>query len=237
MAGQIKIAIMQPYFLPYIGYWQLMNAVDQFVVYDNIQFTKKGWINRNRYLLDGKAEIFTLPLKKDSDYLDIRDRYLSDNFDGEAKKILRRCEAAYRKAPYFKEGYEVLQECLTYDDKNLFNFIFHSIEVVKNYLNIDTELVVSSQIDIEHSLRSAEKVKAICKSLSASNYVNPIGGISLYDKKDFDENNISLRFLQSQETVYQQFDNKFIPWLSIIDMIMFCSKCEITSMSSKIEYS
>ena len=95
----IKLGIMQPYYCPYIGYWQLMNAVDEFVVYDNLKYTKRGWINRNRFLQNGKAAFFTINLKKDSDFLDIKDRIISNVFD--KKRIFNLFEASYRKAPYF----------------------------------------------------------------------------------------------------------------------------------------
>ncbi|WP_431066305.1 WbqC family protein [Methylotuvimicrobium sp.] len=227
------IAIMQPYFLPYIGYWQLMNAVDQFVVYDNIQFTKRGWINRNRFLLNGKVETFTLPLKKDSDYLDVRERYLKDDFYVEAKKLIRRFEAAYKIAPYYKEGIEILEKCLFYEENNLFKFIFNSIQVIKSYIGIETRLVISSEISIDHRLRSSDKVKAICNNLGANCYVNPIGGIALYDKNDFNKSNITLKFIQTHYFSYQQISESFVPCLSIIDIIMNCSKFEITSLITK----
>ena len=86
----MKVGIMQPYFFPYIGYFQLMNAVDEFVVYDNIEFTKKGWINRNRILVNGKDAFITISLKKDSDYLDVRDRYLADSWSSDRVKMLNR---------------------------------------------------------------------------------------------------------------------------------------------------
>ena len=115
-----KIAIMQPYFFPYIGYWQLMNAVDQFVLYDNIQYTKKGWITRNRFLRDGNAIYFSLPIKKDSDYLNICDRYLTDGFEKEASKILRQIKSAYKRAPHFIDAFDLFEDCLIY--KNYLNF-------------------------------------------------------------------------------------------------------------------
>ncbi len=98
----MKVAIMQPYFLPYIGYFQLINAVDKFVIYDNIEFTKKGWINRNRILVNGKDEFISLPITKASDFLHANQRYLASNFENEKNKILRKIKESYRKAPYFK---------------------------------------------------------------------------------------------------------------------------------------
>jgi hypothetical protein len=219
----MKLAIMQPYFFPYIGYFQLINAVDTFVVYDNIQFTKKGWINRNRILIGGKDEYITLPLKKDSDFLDIRERILSATFDQERAKMLRKIKEAYRKAPYFDQTYPMVEEALNYPDTNLFNFIFHSIQCVCRFLEIKTELVVSSTLKLNHNLRAEEKVMAICTHLKAHQYVNPIGGITLYDKEEFGSHSISLSFLQTTAHSYEQFEKEHVPFLSIIDVLMFNS--------------
>jgi hypothetical protein len=220
----MKLAIMQPYFFPYIGYFQLINAVDKFVVYDNIQFTKKGWINRNRILIGGKDEYITLPLKKDSDFLDIRDRILSATFDQERVKMLRKIKEAYRKAPFFDETYPMVEEALNYTDTNLFNFIFHSIQCVCRFLEIKTELVVSSTLSVDHTLKSEERVLAICESLGGDTYINPIGGTALYDKATFQERNIELRFLEAKPILYPQLQHSFVPFLSIIDVMMFNSK-------------
>jgi len=217
----MKIAIMQPYFSPYIGYFQLINAVDEFVIYDNIEFTKKGWINRNRILFNGNDLFITLPLKNDSDFLQIRDRFLSDNWVVDRKKILNKITESYRKAPLFDKAYYVIEKCLLYDDKNLFNFNYNSVKIFMEYLHIDTKLTISSSIPINHELKSQDKVIAICLQQNADIYINPIGGIELYDKKVFNNYNIQLEFLHSKSISYKQFKNDFIPWLSIIDVIMF----------------
>ena len=227
------VGIMQPYFFPYIGYWQLMNAVDQFVLYDNVQFTKKGWINRNRYLKNGKVSYFSLPTKKDSDFLDICERYLSDGFEKEARKILRQIESSYKRAPYFDEAYDLFEDCLMYKNKNLFEFLYYSIIKIKKYLAIDTEIIVSSHINCDHSLKSGDRVKEICKALDADRYFNPIGGIALYSKKDFNDTGICINFHKSQEIEYQQFENNFEPWLSILDVLMFNDKTTIHKYMNK----
>ena len=215
----MKIAIMQPYFSPYIGYFQLINAVDEFVIYDNIEFTKKGWINRNRILFNGNDLFITLPLKNDSDFLHIRDRFLSDNWIVDRKKILNKITESYRKAPLFDEAFYVIEKCLLFDDKNLFNFNYNSVKIFMEYLHIETKLTISSSIPINHELKSQDKVLAICRQQHADIYINPIGGIELYDKKVF--NNYNIEFLRSKSINYKQFNNEFIPWLSIIDVIMF----------------
>lgn len=231
----MKIAIMQPYFAPYIGYFQLMKSVDKFVVYDNIQFTKKGWINRNRILQTGKEELFSIPISKDSDYLDIRERKLSADFLETNKKTLRKIESSYKKAPYFKEVFYELNKCFLFDrHSNLFEFVFNSINVFKEYLKIDTPIIKSSEIDDEnYHLKGKERVMHICKILEADCYINAIGGMELYTKEAFQQHNISLNFIKSNPIIYTQFENDFVPWLSIIDVLMFNSPEEINQMLDK----
>ncbi|WP_435235562.1 WbqC family protein [Psychromonas sp. PT13] len=215
------IAIMQPYFLPYIGYWQLINAVDIFVVYDDIQYTKKGWINRNRILNNGRDSLFSLPLKKGSDYLNVCDRYMSEQFVNEKTKLLRKFEGAYIKAPYFNEGMDILTHCFTIQSDNLFDFIFHSIRYITKTLNIKTKLIISSSMNIDSVLKGQDKVIAICRSLNASRYINPIGGRELYNKSSFSVAGIELFFQKVGNVQYDQGGKSFVESLSIIDVIMF----------------
>lgn len=217
----MKVAIMQPYFLPYIGYFQLINAVDVFVVYDNIEYTKKGWINRNRILVNGKDEFITLPLKRDSDYLHINQRCLADSIEQDKQKILRKIKEHYRKAPNFQEAFALTEEIFNYNSTNLFEFVYNSIKVICNYLDISTKFIVSTTIDINHNLKSEEKVLAICKYYGADIYINTIGGSSLYAMLNFKSANIELQFIRSNEVVYKQYDKEFLPWLSILDVIIF----------------
>jgi hypothetical protein len=223
----MKLAIMQPYFFPYIGYFQLINSVDQFVIYDNIEFTKKGWINRNRILVNGVDTYISLPMKKDSDFLHVNNRFLADSWDFERKKMINRIIESYRKAPFFEETFEVIERCIMFEDRNLFNFIFHSISILVDHLRIDTGLIISSNIPIDHKLKSEEKVISICKEMNAEVYINSIGGVNLYDQTHFRMKDIELLFLQSNELIYRQYQNDFIPWLSIIDVMMFNPKTVI----------
>lgn len=226
----MKVAIMQPYFFPYIGYFQLINAVDIFVLYDEIEYTKKGWINRNRLLKNGSDELFSLPLKKDSDFLMINQRYLSDNWSVDKKKLLNTFNEAYRKAPFFKETFILIEQCLNYSNINLFHFLYESIKCICNHLNIETKLVVSSTLDFDNSLKAADKVLNICKVLKANEYINPIGGLELYNKDFFKKDDIVLHFLKAKNVTYKQFENNFIPFLSIIDVLMFNSIEEVKKM-------
>lgn len=217
----MRIGIMQPYFLPYIGYFQLINAVDQFVVYDNIKYTKKGWINRNRVLMNGKDEFITLPLKKDSDYLNVVERYLAESFEKEASKTLRRLSQSYQKAPYFDQTFSLINRIYNYPDKNLFGFILYALKEICAYLEIQTEIVKSSTIPVDHDLKGEIKVLEICKALGATSYMNPIGGLELYSKDTFAIHGIDLMFLQADKIVYSQFNNDFLSSLSILDVLMF----------------
>lgn len=226
----MTLAIMQPYLFPYIGYWQLINAVDTFVIYDNIQFSKKGWFHRNNILLNGKKTLFSIPLKKDSDSLDVIERFISDGADKEINKITRQIEIAYKKAPYFEDVFPMIKEIFQNKEKNLFKYIYNSVLQVCDYLEIDTKIIISSTIDIDHSLKSQDKVIALNKVLNATKYINPIGGIELYDFEKFQNENIELFFLNSNVPEYNQFGKEFIPYLSIIDILMFNNIKEIKKM-------
>lgn len=223
----MKIAIMQPYFFPYIGYFQLIAAVDLFVVYDNIQFSKKGWINRNRILVNGTDSFVSLPLRKQSDFLNVVDRSLSDNWINERKKIVNRIIESYRKAPYFSDAFPLIEKVIMYEDVNLFRFILSSLKLVNGYLEITTPIVISSTLPIDHSLKAQEKVVTLCKECKAATYINPIGGLELYDKEEFKREGIKLEFLKAHNIQYPQFNNEFVPFLSIIDVLMFNSKEQI----------
>jgi len=229
----MKVAIMQPYFFPYIGYFQLINAVDVFIVYDNIKYTKKGWINRNRILQNGSDVMFSLPLKKDSDYLNVDQRFLSPDFD--RKKLLNKIKEAYRKAPYFEMGYNLIENSVLHDEDNLFEYIYYSLKDICRFLDISTEIKVSSSIDINHSLQSEEKVLAICENLGAETYINAIGGHNLYSQKKFSNYDIGLKFIQTNAIGYKQLNNDFVPGLSILDVIMFNDKEKIIAMLGRYE--
>ena len=178
---------MQPYFLPYLGYLQLIKSVDRFVIYDTIKYTKKGWINRNRYLTNNEPTIFSIQIKKDSYYFNINQRILSDNYLDYNKKTLRKIEQSYKKAPNFNEIFPMISDIFLFDKtNNLFDFIFNSIEVLVNYLEIKTPLIKSSEIDGDDTILKAKvRVVNICNQLSADEYINPIGGTDLYSKEVF----------------------------------------------------
>lgn len=217
---------MQPYILPYIGYYQLIKSVDVFVVYDNIKYTKKGWINRNRFLLSGRDEIFSLPLKAASDSLDICDRYISADFD--SKKIINRFVAAYKNSPQFFKTIPIIERVLNFGEKNLFAYILFSLKEVCDFLQITTPIVVSSSLDVDHSLKGQDRVLEICRHLNAETYINSIGGCDLYSHEVFFDHGVDLKFLRPKFFDYQQFGGCFVPWLSVLDVMMFNSQLKIS---------
>ena len=222
----MTIAIMQPYLLPYIGYWQLINAVDVFVIYDDVNFIKKGYINRNSILSNGISQQLTLELLGASQNKLINEIDVGNN----TKKLLKTIEMTYKKAKYFNAVFPLLQSILENDEKNLAKYLAYSLEKISTYLNIDTKFLFSSNIEKNNDLKGQEKILHIAKSLNASKYINAIGGKELYDKKVFQNENIELFFLETELIEYKQFKNEFVGYLSIIDILMHNSQEEIKIM-------
>lgn len=208
---------MQPYLFPYIGYWQLINAVDTFVIYDDVNFIKKGHINRNLILSGGDEKRFTLELEGAS-----QNKLINEiNIGNSSQKLLKTFEFSYRKAPFFDNIFPMLSNILSQDEKNLAKFIALSLETISLYLNIETTLIYSSIIKKNNTLKAQDKIIDICKELNAARYINAVGGQNLYDKKMFEEHSIGLNFIETMPFEYKQFKNQFVPNLSIIDILMF----------------
>ena len=216
----MKLAIMQPYFMPYIGYFQTMAAVDKYVVYDDVQYIKGGWVSRNNIILNGEKKQFTIMLKGASPNKLFNEVEIGDDF----KKFERMLQSSYARAPYFKEIMPLLHGMFIYDEKSLGQFLLNSYQLLLDYLEIHTELILSSQCPKDTSLKGQDKVLDICKNLHATVYYNAIGGQELYDKKVFAEHGIKLSFVQTEQVAYPQFAPEFIPNLSIIDVLMHNGK-------------
>lgn len=225
----MTLAIMQPYLFPYIGYWQLVNAVDVFVIYDDVNFMKQSYINRNSILSHNQSQTFTLELLKASPNKLINEIEMGTN----KVKLLKTIKQNYIKAPYFDTVFSMIEEILNNEETNLVKFIGYSIKKISHYLDIDTKCIYSSDMDKNNNLKAQEKVLDICKRLEAKNYVNAIGGQELYDKEKFQEKDIKLSFLETELVEYKQFKKEFIPYLSIIDIMMFNSKDEIKIMLTR----
>ena len=222
----MKLGIMQPYFFPYIGYWQLINAVDKYVIYDDVNFIKNGWICRNRILMNGTPHYFSLHTFGASSNLLINEvRVSSDKVL--RNKMLKTLRTCYGKAPYFQDVYPLVEEILIYEEDNLARFLTNSITKVCSYIGVDTEIIVSSSIKKDNTLKGQQKVLQICNIIKVKEYINAVGGQSLYSKEDFLKNKVELKFLISKPFLYKQFKTEFLPDLSIIDVMMFNSKSEI----------
>ena len=222
----MKLGIMQPYFMPYIGYWQLMAAVDTYVVYDDVNYIKGGWVSRNNILLNGQKHMFTITLNGASPNKLFNEITIKDDF----KKFSRLIESAYRKAPYYAEVSALLNKIYNYGDKSLGAFMMNSFQVVLDYLEIDTKLIMSSTIEKDNALRGKDKVKHICHLLGADAYYNAIGGQELYDKNDFKADGIDLHFVKTDLSPYPQLNNEFVPGLSMIDVLMFNHSKEVKQL-------
>ncbi len=225
----MKIGIMQPYFLPYIGYWQLMNAVDQYVVLEDVNYIKRGWVNRNRILVNGKPHYFNIQIQDASQNRLINETLL--NRDRKyIEKTLHMIEFSYRKAPFFRKVFPLAEEILTYEEVWLVPFLIHSFSVITRYLEIRTEIILSSQIEKDISLKGEERIMDICRRLGADTYYNAIGGQELYSYENFQKKDIQLAFLQPGDIRYQQFGETFYHNLSILDVLMFNSRETIIQM-------
>ena len=216
---------MQPYIFPYLGYWQLMKAVDVFVVFDDVNFIKKGWIHRNNMLVSGQKCLFTLPLQKASQNKKINEINLSE-IDAWREKLLRSIFLAYKKAPMFDAVYVLLERIIGNPEKNLASFLKFQFKEVNDYLGIHTKIVSSTQYN-NQELKAQERILDICEKEHTNHYINPIGGQELYDKQVFKKRNQQLSFLKTHPFEYKQFQNDFVPWLSLIDVLMFNNKDRI----------
>jgi hypothetical protein len=231
----MKIAIMQPYLFPYIGYFQLINAVDVFVVYDNVQYIKGGWINRNRVLVKDAPHLFTFSIKKEPIYFDIKDRFFSDKFIREKENFLKTIHACYSRAPNYIKIFPLIKSITDNSEKNVAKFIMFSLQKISEYLGIETSFIYSTAIPKSNNQSSSERLIEIVKYLRGNIYINPIGGIELYSKDEFINEGIQLILLKSNDIVYNQFREPFVPWLSIIDVLMFNSVSTIMKFLSEYE--
>lgn len=222
----MKIGIMQPYFMPYLGYWQLLNAVDKYVVFDDVNYINRGWISRNNILMNGEAKFIKIQLIGASQNKLINEIQVTKD-QKELKKILKTLECCYKRAPYYDRIAELIENIILNEESNLACYLYRSIQEVCNYLDIKTELILSSSIEKKNGIKGEDKIIDICKRLKADTYYNAIGGKELYKKEKFERNHIQLNFLRMKEIVYKQFSADFVPNLSIIDVMMFNSKEQI----------
>jgi hypothetical protein len=214
----MTLGIMQPYFFPYIGYWQLLSAVDRFVIYDDVNYIKGGWVNRNRILVNGAPSWITVPIAGMSPFKRICD--LTSAGGRWRERMLRTVQAAYRRAPYFREIYPAISPLIANAQANLSAYLAESIVSVAKLLSINTEIVVTSRKYGNDDLHGQPRVLDICARERATRYVNAEGGQALYQASSFRSAGVELEFLTSTGRPYAQRKTGFVPNLSIIDMLM-----------------
>ncbi len=230
----MKLGIMQPYFFPYIGYWQLMNAVDEYLIIDDVNYIKGGYINRNKILVNGEPFNFGIPIRKAS-----QNKLINEHEHGIDQacvdKLLTTLRSAYAKAPFFEETYAHVKEVLEYGLKseglNLGAFLENANRLTAQKLGIETPIYLTSR-DVQRDINCKREymVVDICKRRGATDYYNAIGGTRLYSQHFFRENGLGLRFVQTNDFTYKQFKDEFVPNLSIIDIMMFCSEEQIADI-------
>lgn len=229
------LGVMQPYFFPYIGYFQLIAASDLFVVHDDVQYIKGGWINRNRMLVNGQPRWFTLPVAQGPATARINQRRFAHDFAAEKTRVLRELTAAYRKAPQFERTIELVRSCFVLADQNVSEFVTSALETTCQYLGITTPIRKSSEISKNDKMAAEDRVLEIVRATGADRYINPSGGTDLYDRSRFSALGVQLEFLFSLPVPYPQLANEFVPWLSIIDVLVNNSPEQVAALLTAYE--
>ena len=219
--------IHQPYFIPYIGYWQLINSVDLFAIADNYKFIKQGWIHRNRIMEMDTVRYFNIEVDHISQNRNICDHKIKP-IDKELK--LKQLGQYYHNAPYLNQGLNLMDKMFSFKGDNLADFLYHSIQLLCNYLQIGTKIVRTSDYPQDPELRFADRVYDYCRQMGADTYYNLIGGMNLYSFEEFREHGFKLAFLESIPMPYRQSGKEFVFGLSILDIIMRNSVEEIQEL-------
>ncbi|WP_429218774.1 WbqC family protein [Aeromonas veronii] len=231
----MKLAIMQPYFFPYIGYFSLIMQSDEFIIFDTPQFMRKGWIERNRIgKLTGGSVYIKVPLNKADLSTSIKEMSIDNTSDWRGK-ILSQLEIYKKRAPFYDDVLALVKEVLNTETSSIVHLNKIALEKVCNYLRIDKKFKVFSEMNLEIESPQApdEWALNICKALDVKYYVNAAGGESFFDKRKYTNNNIQLCFINQPIDKYKQFGHEFEPGLSIIDVMMFNSPEEVIQMLSQ----
>jgi hypothetical protein len=232
----VKLGIMQPYLFPYIGYYQLMHAVDRFVVADDVTFIKQGWINRNRLLINGSAAYFTVPLRRHAADALIRDVEIAD---GQQQRwrgtLLKTIGNFYRRAPSFDRVYPIVERVIGGPFTRIADMARASLREVVDYLGMPVSVVESAAIYGNSHLKGQDRVIDTCLAERADDYVNASGGQALYAREAFLARGIRLHFISTGPIEYRQFDGPFVPSLSVIDLLMFNAPEEARALLKRYE--
>lgn len=227
----MKLAVMQPYLFPYIGYFQLIYAADLFLIYDDVAYIKQGYINRNSILSPNGATRFTIPVPGASS-----NKLISElAFSEDVAKVLRTIEQSYSKAPHFEEVFPMIRGALELDDRSIASVCQRSFEDIFSYLGLEKQFKKTSELEYNRSASARDRLIALCQQFSADSYINAPGGRKLYAKQDFAEKGIDLKFVESLPVEYSQGGASFVPNLSIIDVLMNCSHEKVRELLGRYE--
>ncbi|WP_027961064.1 WbqC family protein [Halomonas halodenitrificans] len=227
----MKLAVMQPYLFPYIGYFQLIYASDLFFIYDDVSFIKQGYINRNNILTANGTTRFTVSVPGASS-----NKLISDlEFSADVSKFLKSLEQSYSKADYFAVIFPMVCDILENDDRSIAKVCQKSYQAIFSYLGIEKQFKKTSELDYDRSASARDRLIALCHKFGADCYINAPGGRSLYAKTDFSEQGVDLKFIDSLPVEYQQSNREFVPNLSIIDVLMNCSPDEVVNLMKQYE--
>jgi hypothetical protein len=225
----MRLAVMQPYLFPYLGYFQLMHSVDRFVLFDDVAFIKRGWINRNRILVNGAEHLFRVPIENMSQNRMICDTKIAA--DGQWKTgLLKTLAWSYRKAPSFGVVFPMIAEILAAAERSIGRFIANSLAVLAAYLGLSTELVTASARYANQHLKGEDRILDLCRLEGAHAYHNAPGGAALYDRARFASEGIVLRLLEPHLAPYRQPARHFVAGLSIIDVLMWNGQAAARAM-------
>ncbi|EMP55948.1 hypothetical protein MSNKSG1_08753 [Marinobacter santoriniensis NKSG1] len=227
----MKLAVMQPYLFPYIGYFQLIHASDLFLIYDDVAYITRGYINRNSMLSRNGKVRFTVPVPGASQNKLICDLEFSENI----VKVLKTVEHSYAKAPYFEVVFPLIRQILEHDDRSIASICMKSYEAIFSYLGLEKQFERTSKLDYDRSAVAKDRLIALCHKFEADCYINSPGGRELYSRPEFSDSGIELRFIQSLPVEYRQQTAGFVPNLSIIDILMNCSPEKVIQLLDQYE--
>lgn len=227
-SGQVRrLAIMQPYLFPYLGYFQLLHAADEFLYYDDVAYIKQGWVNRNRVLMNGRETLFVAPVHDVSSFRAIQETTLALQYPKWRDKFLKTLQQGYARAHNAVTGLELVRSVFAPSHQTIADLAIASVEAVANYAGLSVRRRRSSLVTPKSDCSGAERVISICRELEATHYVNSPGGRGLYDRDVFAASGVCLEFLSPALAPYRQLSTAFVPGLSIIDVVMNCSLDEL----------
>lgn len=221
-----SLAVMQPYLFPYLGYYQLVNRVETFVFLDDVNFIKRGFINRNQIRVNNAAFRFVLPVAEISQNRRISDHY----FSIEVESLIKTVSQAYRRAPYYSSVMPIVEGVICQEDRSVSRLTANSIRAVFDYLQIEKRFMFSSDLRVGNERKGQARIIDICNALGAKRYSNAIGGINLYHREEFSRYGIELEFVRMKNLSYRAPKFPYMHGLSIIDVLMLCSISEIRDL-------